>query len=704
MKTNSIKSLILIAALIFAILSLSSCDVLLSFIAPVECAHESVTKGDCKTPAICNICKQKVGGYGSHNYEPSVNAPSCTSDGYTSYVCKICSDSYRGAQTPALGHELGEWTVTKQPTSTSNGQKERVCSRCGYTERDTVFAHTHELLSVTAKEPTCTEDGWDSYEYCAHCEYSTKTVVKALGHDYGAYISVGDGTHSRVCKNDPSHVISEPCSGGSVSGSGLPICEFCKTEYEFAVRPGNSSYGYYALGNYANGSDLQELYKALTNTAENFFTSSENVTPEDGYYVIGTFDLGDYGLSDDEGMAVWKVFYVSNPAYYWLDASIVTRGDEMLLTISDIYSTASYRRLCDAAIETMTDACNSLVKSGMTDLEKAVTITEYIVKNMEYAYESDGVTPVDEMWAHNMTGLAMHGLGVCESYAKSFMYLCLLNKVECIMGSGYAGGEAHAWNYVKLDGEWYGADITWTDNSGDKAVFDTFGLSEASIFADHTPHSSETLCVQFIYKAPELASSNIELTALYKNGEYVGLYKSVDEAFSAMTDKDGEYEIRINYYSSYAGAIEHTIRSSSTPDVKKLSFIGTSEYVGAGYLDNNTHLYISSDLTLNSDLELSGIYVQCSGKGKTFKLNVGSHMVTTSGGSVMIDARVVSKENSTLTVSTERGTYFFAGADLYRLVVNSDKVVFGADSTIKYCKRNNIYVQNGAKVEIENET
>ena len=517
----------------------------------------------------CLSCGQNVGGYLDHDYVTCVIPAGCLEDGYTESVCKVCNNTKRSNVTPATGHSFGAWIVVSEPREDQAGEMRRECSSCSLAESEWLAPHSHTLKSVEAKPVTCTTDGWDAYQYCTECKFDTKTVIKATGHAYGDYESLGNGNHIRVCANDLSHVLTEACSGGDSTNGSLPICQYCNVKYEFAARPGNSTYGYYALGEYSSGKNMQRLYKALTAVAEEFFSSANDVSAEDKYYVIGEFDLTDYSLSLDEGMAVWKIFYVSSPAYYWLDASVVSRGDDtLLLTIDKGYAKYSDRAASDLAIEKMVNDCSLLIKDGMTELERAMAITEYIVTNMEYAYESDGVTPVGDMWAHNMTGLAVHHRGVCEAYAKSFMYLCLLNDVECAAGSGFGGGEAHAWNYVRLDGEWYGADITWTDNSGDEVVFDKFGLSANSIFADHQPHSSTALGVQFIYKAPELADKDIELTALYKDGERVGIFKSIDEALAMMTDENAEYEINIGYYSSFVSAITHTLNATETPKVK----------------------------------------------------------------------------------------------------------------------------------------
>ena len=42
----------------------------------------------------------------------------------------------------------------------------------------------HELVKHDAKAPTCTEIGWDAYETCSHCDYTTYVEKPALGHSY----------------------------------------------------------------------------------------------------------------------------------------------------------------------------------------------------------------------------------------------------------------------------------------------------------------------------------------------------------------------------------------------------------------------------------------------------------------------------------------------------------------------------------------
>ena len=56
------------------------------------------------------------------------------------------------------------------------------CSGCDYTTYEEIAALGHTLTQVEAQEATCTEIGWNAYEYCSGCDYTTYEEIAALGH------------------------------------------------------------------------------------------------------------------------------------------------------------------------------------------------------------------------------------------------------------------------------------------------------------------------------------------------------------------------------------------------------------------------------------------------------------------------------------------------------------------------------------------
>ena len=76
----------------------------------------------------------------------------------------------------------------------------------------------------------------------------------------------------------------------------------------------------------------------------------------------------------------------------------------------------------------------------------------------------------------------VHGKTVCAGYARAYQYLLQQLGIPCYYCTGYAG-EDHAWNIVKLDGDYYNVDVTWDDT--DPATYDYFNKSDAAYASTH---------------------------------------------------------------------------------------------------------------------------------------------------------------------------------------------------------------------------
>ena len=122
--------------------------------------------------------------------------PTCT----TGKICRLCWSEYG-----ILGHAWGEWSSAGNGThirsctrsncdavdtanctgGTATCSAKAVCVTCGaeYGEKD---PNNHALEQHAAKAPTCTEIGWDAYETCSRCDYTTRKELPALNHDYQA--------------------------------------------------------------------------------------------------------------------------------------------------------------------------------------------------------------------------------------------------------------------------------------------------------------------------------------------------------------------------------------------------------------------------------------------------------------------------------------------------------------------------------------
>lgn len=103
-----------------------------------------------------------------------------------------------------------------------------------------------------------------------------------------------------------------------------------------------------------------------------------------------------------------------------------------------------------------------ILEDGMGDLEKEAKIYDWVLRNVEY--DGSHMDMLEETVPNSYTpyGGLVDRAGVCLGYASTFQLLTELAGVECItvLGAGHST-EPHAWNMVRLNGEWYGVDTTW---------------------------------------------------------------------------------------------------------------------------------------------------------------------------------------------------------------------------------------------------
>lgn len=93
-----------------------------------------------------------------HSYTANVTAPTCTERGYTTYTCTKCDNSYVDTYTATLGHSYGEWTVVTPATNTTNGLRERICTRCSDRQTNVIPAtgggSSHDNPGSSSSDPT----------------------------------------------------------------------------------------------------------------------------------------------------------------------------------------------------------------------------------------------------------------------------------------------------------------------------------------------------------------------------------------------------------------------------------------------------------------------------------------------------------------------------------------------------------------------
>jgi len=151
------------------------------------CAHTGGT-ATCDKKAVCTKCGSEYGELKAHTPGP---AATCTA----AQTCTACGKELN----PKLNHSLVVHPGQK-PTCTDKGYEPYdTCSKCNYTTYKELPAAGHKLTQHPAKDATCGEKGNKAYETCENCDHTTFEEIPATGnHTYGEWETVKEATRKEA--------------------------------------------------------------------------------------------------------------------------------------------------------------------------------------------------------------------------------------------------------------------------------------------------------------------------------------------------------------------------------------------------------------------------------------------------------------------------------------------------------------------------
>ena len=187
-------------------------------------------------------------------------AATCTEKGWRAYVtCEHCGYTTY-VELPALGHDFtGAWQkddnnhwkqcsrctatdgkaahrqsagdVLAKASCTADGQKIYICEDCFATKSETLPATGHTLTHHEARAATCTEKGWNAYDTCETCGYTTYAETPALGHDFGDAWKSDAAKHWKECSRCDAVAERASHTGGTATCHDSAVCTVCATSY-----------------------------------------------------------------------------------------------------------------------------------------------------------------------------------------------------------------------------------------------------------------------------------------------------------------------------------------------------------------------------------------------------------------------------------------------------------------------------------------
>ncbi|MBR3646496.1 MAG: hypothetical protein IKN54_08750, partial [Lachnospiraceae bacterium] len=227
-----------------------------------------------------------------------------------------------------------------------------------------------------------------------------------------------------------------------------------------------------------------------------------------------------------EAYAAVDAFVKDYPQVYWLSGSklrfsmstytyqdidgVTIEGSITLRINPSMYFNEAQDYLNDVN-SGIIDAQNAIIsqynitgETTQTDILKA--IHDYIAKKVTYNNDAAASDGVGYEYAHTILPVftdnsSWNNSVVCEGYAKAFKILADRFGIETVIMVGSSINtrgefENHMWNAAKIEGKWYGVDVTWDDQPN--KLYDTYflagnntiGLTKKTFSRDHIAEST----------------------------------------------------------------------------------------------------------------------------------------------------------------------------------------------------------------------
>lgn len=236
-------------------------------------------------------------------------------------------------------------------------------------------------------------------------------------------------------------------------------------------------------------------------------------------------DVSAYGKAYHEIDEIWTAMCHDHPEFHWHNQYYWTPERSENGTIAKVkpnyYISAEERDSRQQEIEAVLDQYLAGITEETGDFDAALQVFLNLAKEVDYdsialarqkakegifAHHRD--TPDD---LRNLYGALVQKKAVCAGYAVAYQYLLQQVGIEAITISGTAGGP-HAWNIIKMEGDYYHVDATWGDGSNtdpaknsEEPSFAFFGLTDQDILKARsvnpeppTPPCTATACNYFV--------------------------------------------------------------------------------------------------------------------------------------------------------------------------------------------------------------
>ncbi len=266
----------------------------------------------------------------------------------------------------------------------------------------------------------------------------------------------------------------------------------------------------------------------------------------------------------------FEAIFADYGGLFWVDGyayKTYRRGDDVVgITFSPKYTmTKEERDICQTRVDEVVETWLSEVPADADDYAKSKFVFETLIERVDYDTSAEN--------NQNILSVFLGGATVCRGYASATSYLLDILGVPSTIVSGHANNEAHAWNLVQLDGEYYFLDTTWGNSRYTDAAATTvkhvnyayLNVTSEELSSNHTiestffvPDCTATADNYYYHEGLYFEAFDIPaIGGIFSEGYYGGAdASSVKMANSSLYAQMKEYFITEGHITDYCNGLK----------------------------------------------------------------------------------------------------------------------------------------------------
>lgn len=263
-----------------------------------------------------------------------------------------------------------------------------------------------------------------------------------------------------------------------------------------------------------------QIYTSLRDCEE----TDSTITDANGAKIPGVrIPLSDARFTHQQMANLFETFFCDNPRFFYLDRTYSLEGYE--LNGETVYDTLLLQFTMDteqriqgnAALQRAMNVILAEAPQTEDDYEMELYLHDRLLSSC--VYDNQAATSSSDAYvnAYSAYGALVEGTAVCEGYAKAMQLL--LNAVSIpntvVLGNAADDNEAHMWNLVRINGNYYYLDPTWNDGEGDHIQHTYFNITSEMLLRTHIPEENAFLVECTVY------ADNYH----YRSGTYIDTYE-----------------------------------------------------------------------------------------------------------------------------------------------------------------------------------